>query len=139
MDAPSQTCKCPFRHTLVTRDYGCEHAQEVTFREGPGIACTSPESWERCRTLFEALKAASLPAFEVADDLTEMPASVIGKIQYGGLAALAGLMPEAEKPLTNINALVEAVMDKYGAIEQLDYDAIVPIIKDYRMRKRRKG
>lgn len=131
--------KCPFRNPIITRDYLCECAQEVTFREGPGIACSNTESWERCTNLFEGLKSSALPVFEVADDLTTMPASVLSKIQYGGLAALAGLLKIQENAIENINTLMAVAMDKYGSVEQLDYESIIPVIKDYKLRKRRKG
>lgn len=133
-----QQYKCPFRHPIITRDYACEFAQEVTFREGPGIACANPDSWQRCAALFKGLKSAALPAFDVPDDLTEMPASVISKIQYGGLAALASLLMVQEESINNINGLVDRAMETCNAVEQLDYDAIVPVIKNYRMRKRRR-
>ena len=139
MEHQPPSLKCPFRHTLITRDFGCENGQEVTYREGPGIACADPDAHQRCTTLFDALKAAALPAFDVADDLTEMPASVISKIQYGGLVALSGLVQTQTDTISNINVLVISVMDKYKNVEQLDYDTIVPLMRDYRLRKRRKG
>jgi hypothetical protein len=134
-----KTFKCPFRHTLITRDYACEKAQEVTYRDGPGITCTDEAAFQRCTELFEALKAAALPAFEVSDDLTEMPASVISKIQYGGLSALSLQTQENDAAISNINALVVTAMEKYGDVEHLDFDSIVPVIRDYRMRRRRKS
>ena len=139
MENQPQQHKCPFRHPIITRDYGCENAQEVTFREGPGIVCVNNDSWQRCTVLFEALKSAALPAFEVVDDLTEMPASVIRKIQYGGLSALASMLNTQQDSIDNINDVVGCAIDTYGAVDQLDYEVIVPIIKNYRMRKRRRG
>jgi len=139
MEKQAQQYKCPFRHPIITRDYGCELSHEVTFREGPGITCANSDSWQRCTALFEGLKSAALPAFEVADDLTQMPASVISKIQYGGLAALASLLQVQQDSINNINDLVSRAIETCGAVDQLDYGNIVPKILHYRMRKRRRG
>ena len=84
--------KCAFSGALIGKQYGCQYALEVTRREGPSIACTSANLHEQCALLMVELKAAAIPHFGFEDDLTQMPHSVIMKIQSGGLAALRSFM-----------------------------------------------
>ena len=79
---------CPFSATLVRDDFACRHASQVVCRGGVEIACASAADHQRCTALLQAFKAVALPAFEVSDDLTQMPHSVLVKIQFGGLLVL---------------------------------------------------
>ena len=129
--------KCHFRQPLITRDFACEHALEITYRDGPGIACQQEDAHQRCGLLSAALKAEALPALDMPDDLTVMPASVIIKIQYGGLIALSQDMGKNELT-NNINALVASVIETYKNFDDLNYELIIQAIKDHKSRKRRK-
>ena len=130
--------KCPFRNTLITRDYGCEFASEVTHRDGPGIVCGNEAAHQRCQEIFNSLKLAALPVLEVIDDLTQMPASVISKIQYGGLQGLAAMIDQQTESIDNINGLLKAVLEHYQALDAIDFNRAAVAIQDYRLRKRRR-
>lgn len=135
----SDTLKCPFRATLITRSFACSHASEVTRREGPDIGCDSAELNEKCEACFTALKRQALPELGYTDDLTTMPASVTQKIQYGGLLALQKLvLPEgpADK-IDDISILVAATLSRYGDAEQLPFAECIEGIKQYKMKRRR--
>ena len=71
------------------------------------------------------------------DDLAVMPASVITKIQCGGLIALSETIGKHE-PSKNINALVESVFETYEDFNELDFGPVVKSIMNYKLRKRRK-
>jgi hypothetical protein len=101
--------KCPFSAPLITRQFGCAHAQEVIHRGGAEINCTDAAAQARCDLLFQRMKAAALPAFGVEDDLLSMPHSVLVKIQYGGLLGLQRLLraeSQVSERVEDIQALV---------------------------------
>ena len=133
--------KCRFRNPLITRAFACEFAHEITDRNGPGIICLNEVSHKHCSQLFDTLKAAALPILGMPDDLTMMPASVITKIQCGGLIALSDALEkqalEKHEPSENINALVESVFESYENLNDLNFGLIIQTIKDYKLRKRR--
>ena len=83
--------KCAFSNTLVTGQFGCEKAEQVTRRGGPDVVCSSDKAHQQCEKLFQRMKQAALPAFGVEDDLLSMPHSVLVKIQFGGLLGLQRL------------------------------------------------
>ena len=138
MEQAQTILKCPFRSTLITRDFGCEYAHEVTHRDGPGIICGQMQSHQRCATLFDTLKQAALPLLDTVDDLNQMPASVISKIQYGGLQGLAQLLGQEPETVANINSLVESAFAKYQNMDGIDISSIAEVIRNCRLRKRRR-
>lgn len=138
MDQAQTMLKCPFRNTLITKDYACENAREVTHRDGPGIVCSQADSHQRCLEIFEALKNVGLTALDMPDDLTQMPASAISKIQYGGLQGLSDLINQKVDTVDNINALLSNVVATYGSIAAIDFSETSQTIQNYSLRKRRK-
>jgi hypothetical protein len=112
--------KCPFSAPLITRQFGCAHAQEVIHRGGAEINCTDAAAHARCDLLFQRLKAAALPAFGVEDDLLSMPHSVLVKIQYGGLLGVQRVLRAAAQVaerVEDVQALVaEALLRFSGEI-----------------------
>jgi hypothetical protein len=128
--------KCAFSAPLVAGQFGCAHAQHVTRRGGPDVACTVRAAHERCAQLFERLKAVALPAFGVEDDLLSMPHSVLVKIQAGGLLGLLRLQTGAHaETVTDINSLVEQTTRT--GIAACPVEQLVGDITGYKLRRRK--
>lgn len=127
--------KCAFAAPLIAGQFGCAHAQHVTRRGGPDVACAARAGHERCTQLFELLKAAALPALGVEDDLLSMPHSTLVKIQAGGLLGLQRLQTGTPaETVTDINSLVEqAAQAGFAAIPA---GRLVEDI-EYKVRRRR--
>jgi hypothetical protein len=130
--------KCAFSNTLVTNQFACENAEQVTRRGGPDIACTSDAAHQRCEKLFQQMKAAALPAFGVEDDLLSMPHSVLVKIQHGGLLGLQRLLDGAtgSGDVKNVHALVDQTIEKYNSLDAVPYPALVQDMTTYKLRRR---
>lgn len=130
--------KCAFSNTLVTNQFACEKAEQVTRRGGPDVACTSDAAHQRCEKLFQQMKAAALPAFGVDDDLLSMPHSVLVKIQHGGLLGLQRLLDGAagSGDVKNIHALVDQAVGKYNHLDAIPCSALVQDMTSYKLRRR---
>jgi hypothetical protein len=131
--------KCAFSSTLVTNQFACENAEQVTRRGGPDIACTSDAAHQRCEKLFQQMKAAALPAFGVEDDLLSMPHSVLVKIQHGGLLGLQRLLESdaaGSAAVPNVHALVEQAVGKYDNLDAIPCPALVQDMTGYKLRRR---
>jgi len=134
-----ETFKCAFAAPLITKQFGCRQALEVTRRGGPDIACQSETSHRRCVLLFDALKAAALPAMGHVDDLNITPASVYTKIQYGGLL---GLQRQLDQALTvavridDIDDLAARLVAAYPDPVALPCQQTVPDITAFKLRRR---
>jgi hypothetical protein len=130
--------KCPFSAPLVTRQFGCTHAQEVIHRGGTEINCTVSTAYTRCEQLFQRMKVVALPAFGVEDDLLSMPHSVFVKIQYGGLLGLQRLLhPEAQvtERVEDVQALVAEASLQFN--DEIPCAPLVDDITSYKTRARR--
>jgi hypothetical protein len=129
---------CPFGSTLVTETCECVHAEQVVRRGGAEIICQDDAAYSRCYNLFQHLKQAALPEFEVEDDLTTMPHSVLQKIQFGGLLGLQTLLTDqAADKVANVASLVDAVEAKFGRIDNLPVGELVHYITEYKLKRRR--
>lgn len=130
--------KCAFSNTLITGQFGCDKAEQVTRRGGPDIACTSEAAHQRCEKLFQQMKAAALPAFGVEDDLLSMPHSVLVKIQHGGLLGLQRLLGAAagSEGVKNIHVLVDQAVEKYNHLDAIPCPALVQDMTGYKLRRR---
>jgi len=130
--------KCPFSAPLITRQFGCAHAQEVIHRGGAEINCTDAAAHARCELLFQRLKAAALPAFGVEDDLLSMPHSVLVKIQYGGLLGLQRVLrvaAQVAERVEDVQALVAEASLRFG--DEIPCAPLVDDITAFKPRARR--
>ena len=139
--------KCAFSGALIGKQYGCQYALEVTRREGPSIACTSADMQHKCAELMHELKAAALPHFGHEDDLTQMPHSVLMKIQSGGLAGLQKHLHVRRQQhlqgatsvaaVENIEQLVIDAEQRYGELSAIPFTDFMQDIIDFKLRRRR--
>ena len=129
---------CPFGSTLVTEICHCVHADQVVRRGGAEIICQDEVAYVRCTELFQHLKDVALPAFEVEDDLTTMPHSVLQKIQFGGLLGLQQLvMEQATDTVADIAGLLDSLQTRLGTLDKLPYNEVVSFITEYKLKRRR--
>ena len=130
--------KCAFSNTLITNQFGCEKAEQVTRRGGPDVACTSDPAHQRCEKLFQQMKTAALPAFGVEDDLLSMPHSVLVKIQHGGLLGLQRLLGSdaGSAAVKNVHALVDQTVGKYNDLDAIPCPALVQDMTSYKLKRR---
>jgi hypothetical protein len=129
---------CPFGSTLVTETCHCAHADQVIRRGGAEIVCQDEVAYTRCTKLFQHLKNVALPAFEVEDDLTTMPHSVLQKIQFGGLLGLQQLiMEQAPDTVADVASLLDSLQAKHGTLDNLPYNELVSSITEYKLKRRR--
>lgn len=134
-----ESFKCAFAAPLITKQFGCRHALEVTRRGGPDIACQLEASHQRCAALFDALKAAALPAMGHVDDLNVTPASVYTKIQYGGLLGLQRQLDKESAPparIEDIDDLAARLVAAYPDPATLPCQQTVPDITAFKLRRR---
>lgn len=132
---------CPFSATLAREDFACPRAGQIIRRGGAEFACDSETSHARCMQVFEHCKQAALPAFAVEDDLTQMPQSVLVKIQFGGLLGLrrfiTGQAPD-ENRIDDIDALLDAASAQFPDPDSFPYAQLVDDITGWKLPRRRR-
>lgn len=128
--------RCSFSSPLVTEQYVCSQGEQVVRRGGTEVACRDEAACSRCEAVFEWLKQVSLPAFNVEDDLTAMPHSVLQKIQFGSLAGLREHLDVKPSERSDIDRLLNQAAEHYGDIDALPYTELVENIVGYKLRRR---
>ncbi len=128
--------RCSFSSPLVTEQYVCMHGEKVVRRGGTEVACRDEAACSRCEAVFEWLKQVALPAFEVEDDLTSMPHSVLQKIQFGSLAGLQQLLAIEPGERSDIHELLNQAAEHYNGIDALPYSELVETIYHYKLKRR---
>ncbi len=131
---------CPFSATLARDTFGCTHAEPIIRRGGTEFSCRDSGAHGRCLQLYGKLKDAGLVAFEVADDLTQMPHSILVKIQYGGLLGLQRITlenpPDAGR-VADIQALVTAAIACFGSVQAFPCEQLTGGMTAYTLTRRR--
>jgi len=128
--------KCPFASTITNGRAACSQAREVVRRGGSEYDCQAASRHQRCSTVHAKLKASGLAAFEVDDDLTQMPHSVLVKVQGGGLAGLQRLMGADPSWIADIDRLVEQALAHWGGLNALPTEALTADMLDYKLTRR---
>jgi hypothetical protein len=139
--AAMQDLICPFSATLARETFGCAHAEHIIRRGGTEFSCRDRAAHARCQQLFGQLKAVALTAFDVEDDLTQMPHSVQVKIQFGGLLGLQRIMPDhpAESArVEDINALVTAAEAHFHNLQAIPCVQLAGDMTGYALSRRRR-
>ncbi len=131
---------CPFSATLARDDFSCPRARQVIRRGGTEFSCDSETSRARCEQLFENCKQAALPAFDVEDDLTLMPRSVLVKVQFGGLLGLRRLVTGqagGDGRVDDIDALVDTAIGQFSGLDSIPCEQLVDDITGWKLPRRR--
>ena len=121
----------------IKKDFACTLGIEVTRRDGSAIVCQSSSASRHCCTLHGQLKQVALAAFNMSDDLLQVPQSLYIKVQYGGLLGLQGLLGNTRQDIADISALVAQLRTRYGAIESIPCSQVKNDIQSYKVRRKR--
>ena len=133
---------CPFSATLARDDFSCRQSSKIIRRGGTEIACTLETAHQRCSCLFQSLKDIALPAFEVEDDLLQVPHGVLKRIQFGGLLGLQRISndPVSGKPgIQDIDTLVTSLIENYKTLDAIPFETLLEDITAYKLPRRRKS
>ena len=132
--------KCPFASPITSGRAACSNAREVVRRGGSEYDCAVASAHALCSEVHGRLKAVGLKAFEVEDDLTSMPHSVLVKIQGGGLAGLQRLLGGETGAdgvvIDDVRALVERALAEHDGLEGVPFDQLADDMTGYRLERR---
>ena len=143
---------CPFAHPLMIRQFGCEQANEVTRRDGPAIACRDVTAHATCQSLFDVILAATLSAQGLQHDLTQIPSSLLKKVQVGSILAIQqslqsktqaenseNLAQPSETQVASIYAVVQAAHSENKSWSSLQLQSIIAFIDSFQLQRRRQS
>ena len=132
--------KCPFSPVQASGTCRCRHAQEVVRRGGSEFDCREPAVHALCCSLVQHLNSTALTALGYEDDLAQTPKSVYERILLGGLQGLRLLLDatDREPQTADIGSVVEALRERYPAMEWIPVADFLPAIEACTLKKRRR-
>lgn len=129
--------RCHFNKALLLRCTGCRCSQRVLIAERESTTCRSRIGHERCGVFLDLLRVKSTFALGIMDPHQPLPHAKEVKLQCGGLQALSAALPQVDA--RDVDALLEAAIREFGAMETLSFEPVVRSISAYMVPKRRGG
>jgi hypothetical protein len=130
---------CPYEKSILTNNCRCSQADRFCIAEREGVHCGSDEAQARCLELLEILRQQSRFALKSTDDRAALPHAKAMRIQVGGLRGLhAALAPDEPVPakIEDVHALLDAVVERFGSLEQVPFQPVIQQIAAYKGRRR---
>lgn len=129
--------RCVFEKAIGSRVCDCSRAHRFHLADREGVACGSEAARRLCRRCLDGLRRNARFALGLTKADSALPHSAEIRVQNGGLLGLQGLLANAPAgTVADICAVVTQARDRFGSVEALPYDRIVPSVVHYRGRRR---
>jgi hypothetical protein len=129
---------CPFEKGVLTNNCDCSRAQRFCIAEREGVRCNADEAQSRCVELLAMLRAQARFALKTTDQASALPHNKAMRVQIGGLRGLhAAVWPEEPVPKTvpDVDAVVEAAVERYGSLDAVPLQAVIQQINAFKGRR----
>ena len=139
------TIRCVFEKALTNHKAKCSLSDHFCLADREGYACKDKQSSSNCREILDKLRENSRFVLKLREIDGPLPHNMEIRVQAGGLTGVARLLDylpgqspaEGQLAVSDIKAVVQAVITKYGSLDALPYDEIVQSIVQFQGRKRR--
>jgi hypothetical protein len=129
---------CPFEKGVLTNNCECRRAQRFCIAEREGVRCNADTAQARCVELLAMLRAQSRFALKTTDQASALPHAKAMRVQVGGLRGLyAAVWPDEPVPtvIPDVDAVVEAAVERFGGLDSVPLQAVIQQINAYRGRR----
>lgn len=126
--------RCHFNKAILLGCAACSRSQRVLIAEREAISCLSHAGHARCGDVLLALREKAAFALGMTQSGQNLPHGKEVKVECGGLLALAQLA--GVPAVSDIDALLQEALRRFGESESLPYGEIVRSISRYSLRKR---
>jgi hypothetical protein len=133
---------CAFEKSVLINQCNCSKAERFCIAEREGVHCLSEEGQARCLDALSILRDHATFALR---ELTEgkLPHGKAMRVQIGGMRGLNKLLNGDDTQVPDVDAILQAAIQRWGSLEQLPFSEIMPSIAAYkgktRARRRQKG
>jgi hypothetical protein len=133
---------CPFEKGVLTNNCDCRRAQRFCIAEREGVRCNADTAQARCVELLAVLRAQARFALKTTDQSSALPHAKAMRVQVGGLRGLhAAVWPDEPVPkvIPDVDAVVEAAVERFGDLDSVPLQAVIQQINAYRGRRPSRG
>lgn len=105
---------------------------------GCSVTCASAEAFDRCERFLDHLVNSAQFALHYVDGTDSLTHGKLMKVQHGGLQGLQALMHDNEEPVGDIHALLNDAISRYGEVDAIPTELLLPYIKAHENKRRKR-
>ncbi|MGA0936608.1 MAG: hypothetical protein ACO378_02295 [Sedimenticolaceae bacterium] len=126
---------CAFEKSVLINQCNCSKAERFCIAEREGVHCLSEEGQARCLDALSILRDHATFALR---ELTEgkLPHGKAMRVQIGGMRGLNKLLNGDDTQVPDVDAILQAAIQRWGSLEQLPFSEIMPSIAAYKGKTR---
>ena len=126
---------CAFEKSVLINQCNCSKAERFCIAEREGVHCLSEEGQARCLDALSILRDHATFALR---ELTEgkLPHGTAMRVQIGGMRGLNKLLNGDDTQVPDVDAILQAAIQRWGSLEQLPFSEIMPSIAAYKGKTR---
>jgi len=126
---------CAFEKSVLINQCNCSKAERFCIAEREGVHCLSKEGQARCLDALSILRDHATFALR---ELTEgkLPHGKAMRVQIGGMRGLNKLLNGDDTQVPDVDAILQAAIQRWGSLEQLPFSEIMPSIAAYKGKTR---
>ena len=126
---------CAFEKSVLINQCNCSKAERFCIAEREGVHCLSEEGQARCLDALSILRDHATFALR---ELTEgkLPHGKAMRVQIGGMRGLNKLVNGDDTQVPDVDAILQAAIQRWGSLEQLPFSEIMPSIAAYKGKTR---
>ena len=126
---------CAFEKSVLINQCNCSKAERFCIAEREGVHCLSEEGQARCLDALSILRDHATFALR---ELTEgkLPHGKAMRVQIGGMRGLNKLLNGDDTQAPDVDAILQAAIQRWGSLEQLPFSEIMPSIAAYKGKTR---
>jgi hypothetical protein len=126
---------CAFEKSVLINQCNCSKAERFCIAEREGVHCLSEEGQARCLDALSILRDHATFALR---ELTEgkLPHGKAMRVQIGGMRGLNKLLNGDDTQVPDVDAILQAAIERWGSLEQLPFSEIMPSIAAYKGKTR---
>jgi len=129
---------CPFRKTILGGGCQCSQAAMSHLPTGCSVTCASLDAFGQCGQFLDHLINAAQFALHYVDGTESLTHGKLLKVQHGGLKGLQALVNDSEQTIEDIHGLLNKAIARYGEIEAIPAESLLPYIKAHENKRRKK-
>ena len=132
---------CVFEKGILTSQARCHFCQKMLIAEREAANCSDKAAQNTCAQFLEVLRKQARFSLKLRDTQQSLGHAKAIKVQIGGLRGLyKAIYPDQDipVPILEIADLIELALQKYGTLDALPFNIIIPQISAYEGRKRRR-
>lgn len=132
---------CAYEKAVLTNKCGCSQSEKFCIAEREGVHCNSDAGQARCLRFLDILREQARFALKTVqqDRNNRLPHGKAIRVQVGGMRGLFSVLNPGETApdfIEDIDGLLQAAEEHFGALEELPFSAIMPEIAAYEVKRR---